>query len=138
MSLAMSLVAALVFSSGVNAPVSDRALTFASSAQILQPRSELRASSPALKTLYVSYFSLQGADVYSTMMAGRTGAREVNPIMDGNLGQMMAVKAVTGLTTYYAVNRMARTNKKAAIVTLAILNGVTAAVVAHNMKVSGK
>jgi hypothetical protein len=33
-------------------------------------------------------------------------------IMEGNLGQVMAVKAVTGLTTYYAVNRMATTNKK--------------------------
>ena len=138
MSLAMSLVAALVFSSGVKAPVSDRALRFASGAQILEPRSEVRGSSPALKTLYVSYFSLQGADVYSTMISRGTGAREVNPIMDGNLGQMMAVKAVTGLTTYYAVNRMAKTNKKAAIVTLAILNGVTAAVVAHNMKGTGK
>ena len=58
--------------------------------------------------------------------------------MDGNLGQVMAVKAVTGLTTYYAVNRMAKTNKKAAIVTLAILNGVTAAVVAHNLKTAGR
>ena len=138
MSLAMSLIAALVFSSGVKAPVSDRALRFASGAQILEPRSEVRGSSPALKTLYISYFSLQGADVYSTMVARGTGAREVNPIMDGNLGQMMAVKAVTGLTTYYAVNRMAKSNKKAAIVTLAILNGVTAAVVAHNVKGTGK
>ena len=93
-----------------------------------------RKPSSTLRALYASYFALQGADVYSTVAARRSGAREINPVMSDNLGQVMAVKAATGLTTYYAVNRMAKSNKKAAIVTLAILNGVTAVVAAHNLK----
>lgn len=138
MSLAMPFVAALVFSSGGNAAVSDKAWTKGGSTVVLELHPSTRGSSSVLNVLYGSYFSLQGADVYSTMVARRAGAREINPVMDGNLGQMMAVKAVTGLTTYYAVNRMAKTNKKAAIVTLAILNGVTAAVVVHNLKTPGR
>jgi hypothetical protein len=142
MSLALSLVAALVCSSGGNAAAPEQTwrpftahqtVTSSVSGGIFERR-PARESSPAIKALFGSYFALQGADVYSTAAARRAGAREINPVMEGNLGQVMAVKAVTGLTTYYAVNRMARTNKKAAIVTLAILNGVTAAVVVHNMK----
>ena len=147
MSLAMSLVAALVCSSGGNAAAPDQTWRpFATAHQTVTSsvsggifeRRPARESSPAIKVLFGSFFALQGADVYSTAVARRAGAREINPVMEGNLGQVMAVKAVTGLTTYYAVTRMAKTNKKAAIVTLAILNGVTAAVVAHNLKTAGR
>lgn len=89
---------------------------------------------PALKSLVGTYAVLQGLDVYSTAVARRAGAREVNPVMDGNMGQVIAAKAVSGLVTYYAVQKMAKKNRKGAIITMAIINGVTAAVVANNMR----
>ena len=135
MSLAMSLVAALVLTSGGDAATPDKIVL---TPQALELPRAAPGPSRTLRALYGSYFALQGADVYSTIAARRAGAREVNPVMDGNVGQALAVKAVAGLTTYYAVNRMAKTNKKAAIVTLAILNGVTAAVVAHNLNTAGR
>jgi hypothetical protein len=46
----------------------------------------------------------------------------------------VAIKAALGVTTYYMVNKMSKKNRKGAIVTMAILNGVTAAVVANNLK----
>jgi hypothetical protein len=134
MSLAMTLAAALVLSpvdGSTPPPPPDRMWR---NARLFEVQPEKREPSAAMKTLFGSYFALQGADVYSTAAATRSGAREINPVMDGNLSQVLAVKALTGLTTYYAVNKIAKTNRKAAIVTLAILNGVTAAVVVHNMK----
>lgn len=95
---------------------------------------ERPSSSPALKTLIASYSVLQGLDMYSTSVALRAGAREANPVMNRGLAQATALKAVMGLTTYYAVNRLSKKNRKAAVVTMAILNGVTAAVVANNMR----
>ena len=133
MSLAMTLVAALVLSPvGESTPPPPDHMW--RNARLFDVQPETRQPSAAMKTLFSSYFALQGADVYSTAVARRSGAREVNPVMDGNLGQVLAVKAIAGFTTYYAVNKIARNNRKAAIVTLAILNGVTAAVVVHNVK----
>ena len=136
MSLAMTLVAVLVLSPGGEntPPPPDRMWR---NAHLFDLRPETREPSAAMKTLFGAYFALQGADIYSTAVARRAGAREINPVMDGNVGQVLAVKAVAGLTTYYAVNRMAKNNRKAAVVTLAILNGVTAAVVVHNVKNKG-
>jgi hypothetical protein len=137
MSLAMTLVAALIVSpvgGGSTPPPPDRMWR---NAHLFDMQPERRESSAAMKTLFASYFALQAADVYSTAAAQRSGAREINPVMDGNLGQVLAVKAVTGLTTYYAVNKMAKTNRKAAVVALAVLNAVTAAVVVHNLNTKG-
>ena len=134
MSLAMTLVAGLALLPVDAPPPPDRMWR---NARLFEIQAERREPSAAIRTLFGSYVALQGADVYSTAAARRSGGREINPVMDGNLGQVLAVKAVTGLTTYYAVNKMARNNRKAAIVTLAILNGVTAAVVVHNLKNSG-
>ena len=135
MSSVMSLVAALVLTSGGNVATPDK---IGLTPHALELPRTAQAPSRTLRALYGSYFALQGADIYSTVVARRAGAREVNPVMDGNVGQAIAVKAVAGLTTYYAVNRMAKTNKKAAIVTMAILNGITAAVVANNIKTAGR
>jgi hypothetical protein len=136
MSLAMSLVAALVVTSGGEASVPEK--TPVALPLTLELPQDVQGSSRSLRALYGSYFALQGADVYSTVVARRTGAREVNPVMEGTVGQALAVKAIAGLTTYYAINRMAKTNRKAAIVTLAILNGITAAVVANNIKTASR
>ena len=145
--LTASLVAALVLSSGVSAAASETAdkttervvekneATPTAAAPVLDSWAyERPSSSPALKTLLGTYIVLQGLDIYSTGAARRAGAHEANPVMDRGMMQATAVKAVTGLTTYYFVNRMAKKNRKGAVITMAILNGVTAAVVANNLK----
>jgi hypothetical protein len=141
MSLAASLVAAMVLSSGAvpGNTLHANVRTDQTTASIFAPALDVapdarKSSSPTLKVLYGSYFALQGLDVYSTVAARGAGAQELNPMMSGDLGQAIAVKAVAGVTTYYAVNQIAKHNRKAAIVMMAILNGVTAAVVANNMK----
>lgn len=93
-----------------------------------------RPTSSAVKALFGSYLALQALDVYSTTAALKAGAHEANPIMDTNPAQAMGIKALMGLTTYYTVHKMAKKNRKGAIVTMVILNGVTAAVVANNVK----
>jgi hypothetical protein len=54
--------------------------------------------------------------------------------MNTGYAQAATFKAVTTAVTYFATQRIAKKNRKAAIVTLAILNGVTGAVVLNNMK----
>jgi hypothetical protein len=58
----------------------------------------------------------------------------MNPIMDGGSMQMWGVKAATGVGTYFAVRSIAKKSRKGAIVTMLVLNGVTAAVAANNLK----
>jgi hypothetical protein len=93
-----------------------------------------RPAPKSLKVLYGSYAALQGLDVYSTAVALKAGAREANPLMDTNTGSAIGLKAAMSLTTYYAVNKLGKKNRKGAVVVMAILNGVTAAVVANNLK----
>jgi hypothetical protein len=109
-------------------PASPRVLEL----QLVEPPS---ATTPTtVKALFGSYAVLQGLDLYSTSVALKAGAREANPLMQRSTGQAVAIKAALGVTTYYMVNKMSKKNRKGAIVTMAILNGVTAAVVANNLK----
>jgi hypothetical protein len=67
----------------------------------------------------------------------RNGAVERNPIvgsMSQSTVQFLALKAVSTAVTYAAVKAIEKHSKKAAVVTMVVLNGVTAAVVANNMK----
>jgi hypothetical protein len=77
---------------------------------------------------------LQSLDVWSTVGARHGGAREVNPVMSGGYGTAAAIK--TGLTvgTLVATRAMAKKNRKAAVITMWVINGVTAAVVANNVR----
>jgi uncharacterized protein DUF5658 len=140
-SVLSSLVAALMLSSAVSATAAEngdkaeKTEPATVAAPVLDAWAHERApASSALKVLYGSYGVLQGMDVYSTTVALRGGAREANPLMQTHMGQAMAFKAVMGLSTYYAVNKLSKKNRTGAIVTMAILNGVTAAIVANNMK----
>jgi hypothetical protein len=92
------------------------------------------APSKALTALQVSYVGLQGLDVWSTIAARNAGASEVNPLMAGGYVKGTAFKAAMGAGTMLATRAMAKKNKKAAVVTMVVLNGVTAAVVANNLK----
>lgn len=92
------------------------------------------SSSKTLSALQVSYVGLQGLDVWSTFAARSRGAREVNPIMSGGYGKAAAIKAGLSAGTLLATRAMAKKNRKAAVVSMWLINGVTAAVVANNVR----
>jgi hypothetical protein len=90
----------------------------------------------ALPALYATLGAMHALDVYSTRRAMRAGAHEVNPAMKhaaGNAGAMMAVKALSTAGSIFFTERAWKKNRKGAVVLMAIVNGVTAAVVANNM-----
>lgn len=94
----------------------------------------ISSSSKTLTALQVSYVALQGMDMWTTIAARNSGAREANPLMDGSYTNAMAFKAAMGVGTLAATKLMGKKNKKAAVITMFVLNGVTAAVVANNMR----
>jgi hypothetical protein len=93
-----------------------------------------RSTSKTLTALQVTYSGLQGMDLWTTMAARRNGAREMNPLMEGSYAKGAALKAAMGAGTIMATRAMAKKSKKAAVVTMFVLNGVTAAVVANNIR----
>jgi hypothetical protein len=92
------------------------------------------SSSKTLTALQVSYAGFQALDMWSTFAARSNGAREVNPVMAGGYGTGAAIKAGLGAATLFATRAMAKKNRKAAVVTMWVINGVTAAVVANNVR----
>lgn len=95
----------------------------------------------ALPVMYASLGVLQGLDLYSTRVALENGAVEANPVMAGlvgNWGAATAFKAATTGATVFLVEKMWKRNRAAAIGVLAAVNGMTAFVVAHNMRVASQ
>ena len=91
----------------------------------------------ALPAMYAALGALQALDVYSTRRALNAGAVEANPVMrkaTGNAGAMLAVKALSTAGSIYFTERAWKKNRKGAVVLMAIVNGVSAAVVANNLK----
>ena len=90
----------------------------------------------ALTILYGSYATLQVMDVVSTRRAIGSGAQESNPLMGaGGTAQVIAIKAAGSAASIYFAERMWKKNRVAAIVTMAAVNGISAAVVAHNARI---
>src|SRR4029453_3179147 len=87
----------------------------------------------ALSALYGSFATFQVLDVVSTQKAKSAGAREMNPMMGGT-GQMIAMKAATSALSIYLVEQTWKKNRTAAIITMVAINGMTAAVAAHNFR----
>jgi hypothetical protein len=91
----------------------------------------------ALPALYATLGAMQVLDIYSTRRALNAGATELNPVMrrpSGNTGAMMAVKALSTAGSVYFTERAWKKNRKGAVILMAVVNGVTAAVVANNLK----
>jgi hypothetical protein len=91
----------------------------------------------ALPAMYATLGLLQALDVYSTRRAMNSGATELNPVMRGSAGHagtMLAVKALATAGSIFFTERAWKKNRKGAVVLMAVMNGVTAAVVANNMK----
>lgn len=99
---------------------------------------DTRESRPAaLPILYASLGALQVADVYSTRHAIGANAYEANPIMRNaskHAGAMLAVKALSTAGTIYFAERAWKKNRTGAVVLVALINGVTAAVTARNIR----
>lgn len=96
------------------------------------------AKRPApLVAMYASLGALQALDVYSTRRALAGGGTELNPVMRksaGSSGGMLAAKALATAGSVYFTERAWKKNRKGAMVLMAVMNGVTAAVVANNLK----
>ena len=95
----------------------------------------------ALVPLYVSFATLQGLDIHSTLRAAEFGGREANPIVGGMLGSPAAfVAAKVGMTAsiYFVSERLWKRHKTAAVLTMIALNSTYGAVVAHNYAVEAR
>lgn len=91
----------------------------------------------SLSVLYGALGALNALDVYSTRRALSAGAYEANPVMgtvSGSAGTMLAVKAASTAAAIYFAERAWKKNRKGAVIVMAVVNGVTAAVVAHNLR----
>ena len=91
----------------------------------------------ALTAMYASLAGLNALDVYSTRRAIDAGAREANPLMhraSGSTGTMLALKALSTAGTVFFAERAWKKSRKGTIVLMAVLNGVTAAVTARNLR----
>lgn len=90
-----------------------------------------------LPALYVAFAAVQVADVYSTRRAVRAGAVEANPLMKeaaGSSSGMLIAKAASGAASIYFAEKMWKKNRKGAVLVMAAINGVTAAIVANNLR----
>lgn len=92
----------------------------------------------ALPLLHAGFAGLQAYDFYSTRRALAQGGQEANPVMKGIVGNPFAFAAVKGVMTVAPMmiaNRMWRTNRVGAIMTMVVANGAMAAVAANNARV---
>lgn len=90
----------------------------------------------ALSTLYASYAGLAVMDVVSTQRALAAGASEQNPLVRpaaGNSAAMWAIKGASAAGTMFFAERVWKKNRTGAIVLMAVLNGISGAVVARNL-----
>lgn len=90
-----------------------------------------------LTPMYATLGVLQALDIYSTRRAIAAGSGEVNPVMrdaSQSSAGMMAVKALSTAGSIYFAERAWKKNRKGAMILMAAINGVTAAVVANNLR----
>jgi hypothetical protein len=101
--------------------------------------SQASTARPALlPMLYIGLASFNMYDAYSTTRGLSLGARESNALMRGIAGQPAAIWAVKGAATalpIFIAERMWRTHRTRAIVTMALTNALMGAVAVHNMHV---
>jgi hypothetical protein len=117
-------------------------------AEAAQPSRSIREADfsgirrPALlPAMYATAVALQALDAHSTMTALNRGAVEANPAMRGVVGNrsaLVAVKVGAAAGTIFVAEKMWRRNRVAAIAMMAVVNGISAAVVAHNYRVAAQ
>ena len=130
-------VAALALVMGLGLGTSAFAEANQSSPALSAPSTVSLSRPAALPVLYASFGMMQAWDLYSTSRAMNAGAREANPIashLGSNTGSMIGMKAAATVSTIFFAERLWRTNKVAAVVLMASVNGAAAAVSMHNMR----
>jgi hypothetical protein len=119
-------------------PMAEEAEQSALIAARFAPRWAFDAKRPsAMPAMYAGLSVLQALDIYSTRRAVAAGAREMNPLLGPavkNTAAMLAVKGASTALSIYFAERAWKRNPKGAMVLMAVLNGVTAAVVARNFQ----
>jgi hypothetical protein len=117
-------------------PISDAIATAALDAEApvsLWSLSQTPKRPALLPVLYGTYAGLQALDVVSTRKALAAGASETNPFMNPrNMGATIAVKAASGIATFYVVEKTWKKHRVGAVVLMAIMNGTSVAIVARN------
>lgn len=97
-----------------------------------------QAKRPAmLPALYAMLGAMQVWDAYSTSVALRAGANEVNPMvapLAKSTGALLGLKAVTTASTIFFNERMWKQHRVGAVVLMVAINGATAVVAMHNMR----
>ncbi len=108
-------------------------------ARTMRPTEVTAARRPmVLPVLYGSLVALQSYDAYSTTAGLARGAHESNPLMQniaGNKAAFWAVKAGTTTASIWIAERMWKTNRVGAIVTMVAVNGLMATVAVRNASV---
>ena len=90
-----------------------------------------------LALLQAGMVALQAMDVVSTRQAlNRPGAYEANGAMSNGLGTTVAIKAAATASIIVLTNRIAKTNRVAAVVTMVALNSAYATIAAHNLAIA--
>jgi hypothetical protein len=99
-------------------------------------------SSRALPLLYAGMIALQAMDLASTHKAlSVPGAYEANPLfgsVGGSLPAQIALKAGATAGIIYLTERLKKTNRVGAIITMVALNSAYATVAAHNFAIAGR
>ena len=102
-------------------------------------RPAMRPRPAPLVGLYVSLAGMQVLDIASTHRALEAGAVEANPMMAPFARSPLALAAMkAGVTsaTIFATERMWKTNRKAALLTMIALNATYGAIAVHNYRVA--
>jgi len=125
----------------VSGPANDEQASPATVGPVIAQTPSATHRPSVLVPLYVSFATLQGLDIHSTLRATEFGGREVNPIVGGMLGSPTAfVAAKVGMTAsiYFVSERLWKRHKTAAVLTMIALNSTYGAVVAHNYAVEAR
>jgi hypothetical protein len=113
--------------------------TLPSVRQLSMTRATTSQRPAALIPLYASFAVLQGFDMYTTSAAVKRGGVEANPAMQPVAGKKLAstaVKAAATAGSIYFIERAWKHNRKGAVILATVINAATAAVVAHNTRVT--
>jgi len=125
----------------LGAPATDEPASTTSTAPIVVASPSAAHRPSVLVPLYVSFATLQGLDIHSTLRAPEFGGREANPIVGGMLGSPAAfIAAKVGMTAsvYFVSERLWKRHKTAAVLTMIALNSTYGAVVAHNYAIEAR
>jgi len=125
----------------LGAPTTDEPAATATAPPIVVQAPSATHRPSVLVPLYISFATLQGLDVHSTLRAPEFGGREANPIVSGMLGSPAAfIAAKVGMTAsiYFVSERLWKRHKTAAVLTMIALNSTYGAVVAHNYAIEAR